>query len=344
MRKVRLKLLRDLAQVLMTEQADVTSVLRRVAKRNEGKAIGLAYLDMIDTLKQGKKNGYAEALKPFFPDREFVLIKAFDVGAKNDKDRAQGFITAADILQPLAKLRQGFVKVVLSFSLSMTIVGLLWLVMAPSFGEMFQELLPRDKWFALSKGVIESAEFVLQYWWIGLPILIGLLVWLIWAFPNWTGGARRWVDQHIPGFVLYREYRSVIALVGMACFVKANLGLDYAFKQLRLLSTNWDGSYLDSIQQRSKKYSAGEMMDVGYFPDQIVDRIAMREGADTLENNLSAIALDNIKELTYEMNEKLTLAQKTAADVAKLLGGVIVISIALLIFSAIQSLTTNPLK
>jgi hypothetical protein len=344
MRSRRLNLLSDFARVLQSDKPNLQEAIRRVADRNTGKPIEIPYRHILDTIKQGKENGLSSALKPYFPEREFLLVKAFDVGAKSDQERGQGFATTVKILRPLAALRTGFLKLLLSFLASMVLVFVLWLGFAPFFASLMGDLVPRDKWFALSQWVIGSAELVLSWWMIGLPVLLGIIGWLIWAMPNWRGATRRWCDQHMPGFVIYREYSSVLSLIGLACFIKANLGFDFAFQQVRRLGTLWESDYIENIRARSKLYGASKMLDVGYFPEEIIDRIALREGTDSLEESLSAVALQNIEELTQSMTDKLNTARSLTGDITKALGGLVVIAIVLLILATMQLLTSTPTR
>jgi type II secretory pathway component PulF len=341
MRRRRMNLLSDIARVLQTDKPDLPAAMRRVADRNAGKAIEQAYRQILSSVKQGKENGLSEALRPYFPEREFLLVKAFDVGAKGDRERGEGFATTVKILRPLAQLRAGFLKLLLSFVVSMAMVGVLWLGFAPSFANILVDLVPREKWFLISKIVTGSADVVLGYWMIGLPLFVGTVAWLVWAMPNWRGATRRWCDRKLPGFVIYREYHSIMTLVGLACFIKANIGFDWAFQQVRRLGTRWESDYIEAIRARSKQYGASKMLDVGYFPDEVIDRIALREGSDSFEASLSSVALQNIDELTAAMTVKLDAARAFIADITKVFGGVVVIAIVLLILAAVQLLTST---
>jgi type II secretory pathway component PulF len=341
MRKRRLNLLADISRVLQTEKADLYASLRRVSDRNAGKPIEQAYKDILGSLKQGKANGISEALRPYFPEREFLLVKAFDMGAKGDVERGQGFATAVKIMRPLDELRKGFTKLLLTFIASMVVVIVLWLGIAPAFGVMITEMIARDKWFTVSSIVIESGEWMLQYWWLVIPTFAGFIAMVVWAMPNWRGATRRKFDQFMPGFVIYREYSSVLTLVALACLIRANQGLDWAFNQIRRLGSTWQSDYIEAMKTRSKQYSASKMLDVGYFPNELIDRIALREGSDNLQDNLSSVALQNIDELTESMTKKLNAARKVVVDVSKALGGLVAIAIMLLILAAMQSLTTT---
>lgn len=339
MRSRRLNVLADLSRILQSDKPNLQEALRRVADRNAGKPIESAYRNIISGIKSGKENGLSSALQPYFPEREYLLVKAFDIGATGDRERGEGFATAAKILKPLAELKKGFYKLLATAVFSSLVIGVMWLGMAPFFAGLLSGLVARDKWYLLSKVVVFSAEFLRNWWFVFLPLIVILIGWLIWALPNWYGNMRRWFDQKVPGFVIYREYSSIMTLVAMASFLKANQGFDWTFQQLRRLCTRWEGDYIDAIQQRSKQYGASKMLDVGYIPDEIIDRIALREGTDSLEQNLSNVALQNVEELTGLMSARLAAARTVLGDVSQVLGGLVVIAIVLLILASLQYLT-----
>lgn len=330
----RLALLDDLAVVLMSEKPDVEAALRRVADRNAGKPIELAYRQVIASIKSGRFNGLADTIEPFFPPGEYLLLKAFDTGAKTDYERGQGYSTAASILSPLKELRSGFSRLMGSLAFTIGLLLFLWLFMVPEFVAVLGLLVERSQWPMVSTITFESAMWVRRHWiWVSL-LFVAALGALIWAFPNWRGAARRSVDRKIPGFVIFREYRSVTALVGLACFVKAGQGLDWALRQLLLLSTRWEQDYIEAIHKRSTKYSAGKMLDVGYFPDTVVDRVSMLEGSASLEESLNRIGLGGIHQLTKQMHQRLETSKLVLSDVSKLIGGFLVVSILQLLIAA----------
>jgi type II secretory pathway component PulF len=342
MRRRRLNVLADLSRIYQADNPNVQSALRRVADRNVGKPIEHAYRQIINSLKSGMENGVSAALRPYFPEREFLLVKAFDMGAKDDKERGEGLAIAASIMRPLDALRTGFLKLAGATLMSILLVLVLWLGFAPFFAELMGDLVPRDKWFFITKAVVRSAEIVRSWWMIGVPILIGFVVWVIWALPNWRGSTRRWMDQRVPGFFIYREYSSILTLVALASFLRANQGFDWAFKQLLRLGTRWESDYIDAVKKRSTQYGASKMLDVGYFPDEVIDRIALREGTDSLEQNLANVALQNVTELTGAMTERLNVARGLSGDITKALGGLIVVAIMLLMVATMTILTATP--
>jgi len=341
MRHRRLNLLADVARVLQSEKPNLQEALRRVADRNVGRSIELSYRNILRNISSGKDNGMSSALQPYFPDREFLLIKAFDLGAKTDLERGQGFATAVSIMRPLAQLRRGFTNLMISFVFSLILVCILWLVFAPGIGSLFGDLLPRNRWYTLSRWVVDSGTFMAKWWTFLLPAVIGIILLIAWALPNWRGTTRRWFDKNVPGFKVYREYCSILSLIGLACFMKANSGLDWAFKQVLRLGTPWESDYVEAMRSRSKQYGASKMLDVGFFPDEIIDRVALREGTDSLETSLNSVALQNINELTESMQEKLATARVAISDFTKVLGGTIVIAIVLLIIASLLFLTST---
>jgi type II secretory pathway component PulF len=335
----RIQLLSDLAIILQSEKPNVEQALRRVADRNSGKPIERAYRDVISALNSGKHNGLADTVASYFPAREFMVVKAFDVGAKSDMERGQGFALAASIMKPLNEIRYGFIKLGLSALISFALIFLLWLVIVPEFAGVIGIMLKPEQWPWISQIAYSSSNWIRQYWWIMLPAFLGFAAWLVWAFPRWTGRMRRSLDRWMPGLVIYREYRSTLSLISLSCFMRARLGLDWAFKQVLGMSKPWEAEYIEAMFKRSNQYAASRMLDVGYFSDPVIDRLAILEGSTSLEESLHRIALEGINDITKQMNDRLNMARALLVDISKLIGGLLAFSMLLLLLAAQQALS-----
>lgn len=336
-RKNRITFLEDMGEVLMVGQSGLQLRLLALADRNRGKRIELAFREIYKKLNRGLS--LAEAMRPYYNKKEFQLISSYDAGAIDDEQLGKGFLTAAHILEPLDEMGRGAMKLMLSTIISICIVGVMWLGIAGGFAHDMEQIQPRKKWPLISKVVIGSGEFLSQNAVLTVGFVVLVLGALIWAFPNWKGPARRWADQRVPGFVIYREYRSVLSLVALASFMSAKSGLAWSFNRLAEQANPWECDYIDDMRRRSTIQSGVEMLDVGYFSDRIIDRMTLREGSGSLEDSLAHVAVRNADKLSASLKVRLDMAGKISGDVAKMAAGIVVVAVVMINVSTLETMS-----
>lgn len=331
----RIAFLEDMGEVLVASQSGMQQRLLALADRNRGKSIEIVYRAIYQKLNRGLSLG--EAVRPYFSRKEYQLIGSYDQG--DDAQRGQGFLTAAKILEPLDLVAKGAIRLMISAAVSAAIVISMWVGVAGSFAKDMEQVQPRKNWPAVSKAVIGSGEFLAQNAILTSGFLVILVGLLIWAFPNWKGRARQWTDKHMPGFLIYKEYRSVLSLVALSSFMSAKSGLAWSFDKLAEQSNTWEREYIYEMRRRSTSQSGVGMLDVGYFSDRLIDRMTLREGSGTLEETLSYVALANASKLADNLKARLDLAVKAVNNSAMLAAGVVVIAVMMINLSTMQGLS-----
>jgi type II secretory pathway component PulF len=336
-RKNRIAFLEDMGEVLIAGQSGLQKRLQALADRNRGKLIEVAYRSIYNSLNRGIS--LPESMKPYYNSKEFQLIGAYDAGAADDAQLGDGFLTAAKILGPLDDMRRGAIKLLVNTSMSLAMVVVMWIGIAGGFAHDMEQMQPRKLWPTISKWVIGSGEMLATHYILAVLLFAALVGLVLWAFPNWTGDARHWADKRVPGFVIYKEYRSVLALVALASFMSAKSGLRWSFDKLAEQSNRWEREYIDEMRRRSTIRSGVEMLDVGYFSDRIIDRLTLREGSGTLEESLAYVAVRNSDKLSESLKSRLEVAGKVAGDVSKIAAGIVVVAVVMINVSSLQSMS-----
>jgi len=335
----RVTFLEDLGEVLMSGGGKLQAKLERLARRNDGKPLGQAYTQIHRVLVNG--GTLSKAVQPFFSQKEHQLIDAYDAGAKDDVERGEGFLVVAKIIQPLEDIRSKAIGVLVKTGVSLVILIAMWVGVAGGIARDMGQLLPRTKWPAVSQAVVGSGEWLGQHWYVAAPLAAALIALVVWSLSNWVGGGRRWADQKMPGFVIFREYRSTVTLVALAAYLRSKKGLAYSFKKLGANSNKWELEYLDEMSRRSARLGGSAMLDVGFFSERMIDRVSLREDAMSLEQTLEVIGLQQAAKVIESLKIRLQVSSDAIETLTKVAGALVFVAIVLIIFTATKSLQAS---
>lgn len=336
-RKSRVSFLEDISEILTSGVGGLQDKLLSLAERNRGSTLELVYRNVYSVINQG--GDISTALKPYFSSKEYSMIAAYDAGAATDAERGRGFLAVSRILGPVQDLTQAGIKLLLRSVVAAVLVLVMWLGVAGGFAKDMTQLAPRDSWNPFSTAVIGSGEWLATHA-MASTLLVGFVVAaLVWAFPNWRGERRAWADRHVPGFVVYREFRSALTLIALSSFIKSRQGLSASFTQVAASANPWEIWYLEKMRDNSTRLAGSAMLDVGFFDARIIDRLIMRDEAMPLEMSLEQVGLEQAGKVVEAMRARLELAGKAADGMAKGCAGSVVIAVLLINLSAMGNLS-----
>lgn len=334
----RIAFLEDMSEILTSGAGGLQGKLLMLAERNAGKRVERVYRQIYDVINQG--GDISTALRPFFSAKDYAMIAAYDAGAAGDVELGAGLLAVSKILGPVQDLITAGKKLLLKIVFNFMLILVLWLGMAGGFAKDMAQIAPRKTWNPFSSAVINSGEWLTAHWMTASVVFFTMLAWLIWAFPNWRGDRRNWVDHHIPGFIIYREFRSSLTLIALASFIKSRQGLSAAFKQVAAFGNPWEIWYLEQMRQNSTRLSGSALLDVGFFDDRIIDRLIMRDEVMPLEASLEQVGLESAHKVVTSMRERLDAASKFAGDASIAGAGLVVIAVLLINLSAMGNMST----
>lgn len=332
----RIGFLEDLAEILMSGGGGLQDKLIKLAVRNAGKPVERVYRHLHQVINNG--GDISIALKPYFAPNEFSMIAAYDAGSANDMELGKGLLAVSKILGPIQDLKREGVRLIIKTAFSLSMVLVMWLGIAGSFAKDMEQLAPRKNWFALSSIVIGSGEWLVQHWFIGAVLFGSLIALALWSLPNWTGRGRAWADQHLPGFTVYREFRSSLTLIALASFMKSKQGLGLSFKKVSESANPWEMWYLDMMRDNTTRLAGSAMLDVNFFEDRIMSRLVMRDDVVPLEVSLEQVGLDQAHVVVDAMRRRLEAAGAAASSAGIGFAGTVVIAVLLIMASAMTSL------
>lgn len=216
---------------------------------------------------------FAHALQHTVPDYEVMVLTA----AEEDGRLEEAMKYLARALRLAAKAKGAyFMSLISPIVAVITLLGF-FLTYAVVIAPQNLQVLPLDKWPALSRGLYALSQGLLDGG-VFLCMAVAAVIWLIaWSRGNWRGTLRGWVDR-VPllPWRSYRERQANTFLVSLAILLQSNnYGPKEALERMRRFAGPWLGEHLRKMLARLEKQSAepARALDTGLFPIHMMDRI-----------------------------------------------------------------------
>lgn len=247
-------------QAFLEAGIDIISTLESIRDRYK-KSKDSRYKVLEHWLEVMSKGGkFADALKPWVPPAEHMLIAA--------GERGEGLISGlseATVLSNAAAKNKGAIigGVVMPIFLISMIFGMLaafQLQMAP----VFVALLPVESWPGNAQTLYEMSKFIVDYWFVVLVIFAALTVVISYTMGRWTGPVRAKFDA-LPPWSLYKNYQGSSFLIGLSSLMKAGVANYDALKLMHRTASPWMQAHLEKMMAAMKLGGAnpGEALDTG---------------------------------------------------------------------------------
>ncbi len=169
-------------------------------------------------------------------------------------------------------------------------------------------------------------------WPLALAGVFGMLAWLIWALPNWTGSVRSRADETLVLFRLYRDFKGAMFLAMLASLTQHRGGATTSQREalLRLLAgaQPWLAWKISAVLENIDTYGGldARMLDVG-----LVDRSVYHLFADVLEARGISVGLQLAGRRSEQM-ASTTIAARAQLLRWFLLGGAAVLMVVLVVW------------
>ena len=194
------------------------------------------------------------------------------------------------------------------------IVGVLITVFVPQFEDIFDKMRAKGSLPFLTESLLSLSNFLTS--WVGVASVLAILAGLVW-FVVWTRGAgRAWADRVKLKLPLFGK---VFLSLALARFTRI-LGtmLQNGIPILRALAIAKDSTgnkvLAKAIEKSAENISAGQKLAdplrrSGYFPNDVVEMIAIAEEANSLETVLVDIAEGMEKRTTRNLELSVKLLE-----------------------------------
>lgn len=333
----RVEFLNDLGEMLLSGKGSINQVLSASARRTPSLTLAAAYRDIRERVTGGLL--LHVALAPYFRPVENMLIESVNVNAKTDAERGQGFVAAATMIHNLGGMRGGFLELIAAIVVSLLTVGAMGIGVAPFAAAQFEQISPRRFWPELARMVIDLGDTLAVYWPVSVLAAVGAITALLWALPNWTGERRRWADQKLPAFRLYRLARSTPLMMTLGTFLAARVGFDRALRAMLERANPWERMYLQEMAANfgGKQKRGVDIIDVGMFDWQAMVRVEVRSMGVDLDDALRYVAAHAGPKLVARVNNQLKGATATVRFLQRFALMLIAASVAFIYLSTVQN-------
>ena len=199
--------------------------------------------------------------------------------------QAAQYAGAGALIQTLRKLssvvrvsdaaRQAFLQTILAGVASLC-VALASLLLIPFFTAERLALafasLPTEYFGPVTRSLFRTSDWLRQFWWLVLMLVLALLWGALWSLPNLTGPARRLLDR----WGIWRLYRVVqavrfLSLLAVLLQPRGNVGarLKEALRIQQTGATVWMSGHIATMLARIDSGSeAVDALDTGLVEDQ----------------------------------------------------------------------------
>ncbi len=247
---------------------------------------------------------FAEAIKPWIPASEYMLISSGSRG----EGLVSGLQEASRLSTAAAKIKKAIMvgasmPALLAFMLAGMIAGFN-IYMAP----VFKNLLPVKQWPEGAQTLYQISSFITGYWYF-LAIGVAVLTTVISLTINgWTGRIRNFFDR-LPPWSLYKGYQASSFLIGLASMLKAGVALNDALKIMKKNASPWLNEHLDQMLSTLKIGGAnyGEALDTGLFDEEISGDIIDYAKLSSFENSIYIIGEKLVEEGVTKTNERMAV-------------------------------------
>ena len=333
----RVAFLTDLGEMMQEGKGSINQVLNASARRTPNAVLSAAFRDVRDRVNGGMLLHLA--LQPYFRPMENMLIEAVSVNSKTDAERGEGFVTAARMIENLGSTGAGVARVLVDLFMTLLSVGFMWLGVAHFAAEQFAQIAPRRYWPELSRIVIGIGDSLVDVWPVTLGVIVAAVVAIAWALPNWIGTRRRWADQRLPGFRLYRLVRSTPIMMALGTFLAARIGFDRAIKNLLQRANRWEAMYLEEMLANFQaRHERGvDIVDVGMFDWQAMVRVEVRSMGVDIDEALRYVAVEAGPRLAALINTRTKQASAGIKGVQRVLLLLVAAAIGFVYLAVVQN-------
>ena len=290
--------------------------------KKRGQNTWRAYAHISRKLDSGES--FANAMKPFIPAEEYMMILAGEEAGKLGEVfkaiAAQGTVIkdirsamVGALAEPIAMF-VGFMGMSVFFGLS------LW----PMFNRQIDPKFWDDWALPMVNGQLWYANNCI---WTS-AILVGLVYLVFWSRPLWIGPGRSFADN-FPPWSIYRDLMAVQTLIILAALIKAGLTMEMAIERVAPGSAPYLRWHLSAMKRRDRSPNATivKTFSTGLFSNYVIDRIADASQGRDLDAVMVYIAETSLASISKSLIAKSKLVN---------LAGVALVSLLFIYMSAVQ--------
>lgn len=284
--------------MMLDSGTPILKALHSLAQRGESKGIRNIVAGIAEYVESGNPLWQAFAREGKYFSPMFInLVKAAE---------ASGTLTTVlrrlvDFQEQRARLKK-YIQVAMIYptilvAVCLAVLVLLSLVVLPEFREIFESMDVTLNWY--SEFVMDSADFVAQFWWLGVLAVIGVIV----AYQFWwiRNPLRRLAADQLKlrlpifGFIIQRGLVADF-LRTFAMLLRSGISMMATLDLCKNSMSN--RAYVNAIQDMRDSVESGEGLEAplraaerkGYIPGIVVDMMITGEETGSLDKVADQVA------------------------------------------------------
>ena len=301
----------------------INSLIKLQEQANNDKPTKLSrlYRYIRKHLELGKPLG--EVLKEFAPATEAGQIFAAETSGKI----SQGFAMAMDVAKQqqlfTKTFKQALISPVVNLGMAFLVANMFFKTLVPAMTNSLSE-----SQMSATTGILVMISNQANDIFSVLGVVItALIIWTIWALPNYNGALRKYLDK-IPPFSMYKLMVGCSFLYALNSLMRSRIPQQQALKTIRQFATPYLTLRINKILEQTTKSLGEAMLDMKMdFPArEVIDEIAMAaeqgvvtEALPEIIENLSTDGVELVN-LQAQIAKTATLMVTVASILLMLVG------------------------
>lgn len=176
------------------------------------------------------------------PMSDLMLLSAVDDAGES---KAEALERVADAVDFQVRSLKTLMVSLATPAIALPMVGVLCIITSEIIASIARDA-PPGIWGGFNGLVRTLAEFINAHWGKVFVAIIGLIAFIVWQLPRWTGYYRIKADT-LPGFSLYRDYNAAVVLSAMSMMIGSGKTMKQSLEDMRLHATPWLRWHLQRI-------------------------------------------------------------------------------------------------
>lgn len=306
----------------------IIKLLERYALRYPEEAVGVLCSNWVENMHH--TGSFHAAVRGSIPEEDIALLAA----SEENGDLLVGLTLLGKNTIALKKVQADSWKS-LAGALAMLIIlhiylGIMSFMVLSKMEQVMRNGVDLSKLGLTADVMFGTAHFIQEYWWAWLIFLVVFVVTIIWALPNYTGKYRRFLDNHIFIFQIYRDFVGasfIMSAAALSSLVGSQLThFSESLSEIRARSNvPWLNWQIDMIQTNFKlnPNSKAEIFDTGVTSKRMYYRIL-----DIADYQEMSAMLNKVGDIILEI-----APQETSKRAFKIRVTVMTLSLALMVGS-----------